>query len=354
MTKRSRSIACLLTTLLLGAAAPARATSANDAFARAGSISAIPGSITGNTTGATLEPGEPAPCGQIGATVWYSFTVATDQALQIDTFGSGYNTVLAVYAGASLPSLTSIACNDGYEGGLHSRILVQVSAGRTYNVQVGGSQGSVGAFALNLTVLPTVVGDSFAQAIAVDTFPFEDERTTLTATLEQGEPSPCWLDGSTIWYRFEPTVPGPVSVTTAGSGFNTVLVAYSGTRLADLTVQDWDCGDVTDVVLEPPRSQAMVGFLAEPGTTYYIQASGYESSQGDLSLRISHGAHATVGFEYGYLIAGGQADERYQQVDVTGFAIVFSVGVYARVRDGRVEDARVCAFRGHAPGTCAP
>jgi hypothetical protein len=297
----------------------------------------------------------------MGATVWYTFTAPADRALQVDTLGSGYDTVLAAYAGTSLPSLSPIACNDEFKGP-RSRVLVQVTAGSTYMLQVGGFQGATGTFTLNLTVLPTVAGDLFAQAIAVDTFPFEDERTTLAATLELGEPHCGPLDtiGSTLWYRFEPAQPGLVSVTTAGSGFDTVLAVYSGTSLADLTLQDWDC-EAMDAVLLPSRSQSMVGFLAEPGTTYYIQAGGYASrqadgyasSQGELRLRISLGAHALVGLGVGFLTAGVQADERYQQVDLAGFAVIFRAGVSATVRDGRVEEVRACAFYGHS-GTCAP
>src|SRR5437870_2093012 len=76
---------------------------ANDNFADATVIAAIPFSDGPfSTAGATTEPGEPSPCGTIGTTVWYSFTPTQNGTIGADTFGSDYDTVLAVYTGNSL------------------------------------------------------------------------------------------------------------------------------------------------------------------------------------------------------------------------------------------------------------
>ncbi len=56
----------------------------NDNFANASVIASLPFSDTATITEATIEPGEPiADPGQIGRTVWYSFTPTADAAAQI-------------------------------------------------------------------------------------------------------------------------------------------------------------------------------------------------------------------------------------------------------------------------------
>lgn len=53
-------------------------------------------SLWTSTVGASLEAGEPRPCGSIGSTVWYTFTAAYNGTGVVDTIGSSYDTVVAV------------------------------------------------------------------------------------------------------------------------------------------------------------------------------------------------------------------------------------------------------------------
>ncbi len=103
------------------------------------------------TTGATLETGEPRPCGSIGATVWFSVTAGGSGTAVIDTVGglTNYDTVLAAYTGSSLGGLTNIACNDDY-GGLQSQITFACTVGTTYRVQLGGYNGAAGRATLDI------------------------------------------------------------------------------------------------------------------------------------------------------------------------------------------------------------
>ncbi|HET9476517.1 MAG TPA: hypothetical protein VFP63_03420 [Dehalococcoidia bacterium] len=121
----------------------------NDAFAGSVLIAALPFNDSMATDSATSEPGEPSPCASIGATVWYSFSAAEAMTLDVDTFGSSYDTVLAAYAGDSLASLSLIACNDDY-GGLQSKLSMDVSGGQTVHFQAGGFHGQTGALQFNV------------------------------------------------------------------------------------------------------------------------------------------------------------------------------------------------------------
>jgi len=70
-------------------------------------------SIIGNNLGATPEPGEPFHAGfASGASVWYKWVAPQDGEVQMDTIGSSFDTVLGVYTGASVSTLSQVAAND--------------------------------------------------------------------------------------------------------------------------------------------------------------------------------------------------------------------------------------------------
>jgi len=135
-----------------GPAASAVAAPSNDAFGSAVDLTTVPASRNGSNSGATLEPGEPTPCGEIGATVWYRLTTSADVNVVADTLGSGYDTVLAAYTGASLQALEDLDCNDDTDENLQSRVGFSARAGEPVYLQLGGFDGDTGSFKLNLAV----------------------------------------------------------------------------------------------------------------------------------------------------------------------------------------------------------
>jgi RTX calcium-binding nonapeptide repeat (4 copies) len=116
----------------------------NDNFANRSTIPSVPFEATLSTAEATTEPGEPeSPCGRIGKTVWYQYTPPADVVLRAHTRGSGFDTMLAVWTGASIPTLTPVGCSDDiFEA--ESRVVFQAEAGTTYLFQVGGYRGDSG------------------------------------------------------------------------------------------------------------------------------------------------------------------------------------------------------------------
>lgn len=134
----------LLCLLAVSVGLPARAALAsgppvNDSFANAIQVG-LPFSDARDTTGATIEPGEPRPCGEIGATVWYRFTPARAGFVGI---GAGnFPTVAAVYTGATLGSLVNLGC--GVSEAYTVLVGFEVQAGVNYYLQVGGLNSSEG------------------------------------------------------------------------------------------------------------------------------------------------------------------------------------------------------------------
>jgi len=132
----------LLATIILANVAPAvHAMPPNDDFRRRTIVNA-PGFVDNvNTQAATTEPGDPYCAGR-GPTVWYAFTPSADMRVEVNTFGSDYDTTVSVHVGRS-SALVQVACNDD-TGSLQSRVRFDVVANVTYYVMVGAYAGGPG------------------------------------------------------------------------------------------------------------------------------------------------------------------------------------------------------------------
>src|SRR6185295_4658322 len=89
------------------------AAPANDMFANAIVLSGSSGVQTGDNFDATSELGEPQHDDLSPHTsVWYRWTAPDSGLLTVRTAGSSFDTILAVYTGAQLSTLNSVASND--------------------------------------------------------------------------------------------------------------------------------------------------------------------------------------------------------------------------------------------------
>ena len=100
-----------------------------------------------DTTGATVEPGEPAPCGNIGKTVWYRLDAGSGTEHTISTEGSDFATAIAVYA-IDQPSppggMTNVSCSTS------GTLTFDAATGMSYFVQVGGVESDAGALVVSI------------------------------------------------------------------------------------------------------------------------------------------------------------------------------------------------------------
>jgi kumamolisin len=127
----------------------------NNCFASATAASGTPYSTTQSTTGATMETGEPAPCGSLGASVWFTWTAPGSGTATVSTVSgsTNYDTVLAAYTGTSLTALTNLACNDDFSG-TQSQITFTCTAGTSYKIQLGGYQAATGTAGFSISGCP--------------------------------------------------------------------------------------------------------------------------------------------------------------------------------------------------------
>jgi hypothetical protein len=115
-------------------------------------------SINGYNVSATKEAGEPSHCGQNcyygGKSVWWTWTAPASGrvALLVSPIRYTFDSMVGVYTGSVVSSLTPITnayttCTDG-----HSGVNFPVTAGTTYQIAVdgGGSYGDSGEFTLGL------------------------------------------------------------------------------------------------------------------------------------------------------------------------------------------------------------
>ncbi len=281
---------------------------ANDNLANATVLTGSSGLVTGTTTSATKQTGEPIHAGNAGgASVWFSFTPESTGKLTLTTADSTFNTLLAVYTGSNVASLNPLASNDNAVSVTTSAITnLNVTQGTTYRIAVDGFKGTGavarGAYSLGYTLTPNgPVNDPFSNATVLTGGTGSVTGTNVAATKQTGEPAHAGNSGgASIWWSYTPAADGSLNVRTDGSvnastgdPLDTVLAIYTGSSVSTLTglAYDDDSGDDRTSFLE---AIPVVG-----GTTYWIAVDGYNSfwsglPTGSVSLAYSFKASGRV------------------------------------------------------------
>jgi hypothetical protein len=135
-----------------------------DNFANAGILTS-PLSLAGvDTTSWTTEGSEP---GGLFNTGWAQYTPASSARFSFDTIGSNYDTVINVYTGASLGSLTLVGSDDDSGGSGTSLLQLNLTSGTTYYVQVGAKAAGGGSLYFNFSQRSTAeLGAISAEALS--------------------------------------------------------------------------------------------------------------------------------------------------------------------------------------------
>jgi hypothetical protein len=116
--------------------------------------------------------------------------------------------------------------------------------------------------------------DNFSAAQAVGPLPVSLTESNVEATKEVGEPNhgPLGSKGHSVWFKWEASATGYVTVGTCGSAFATAVSVYTGTAVGELTKVAGGTGN------EGPGCPSFNGreftFKAISGTTYEIAVDG--------------------------------------------------------------------------------
>jgi hypothetical protein len=141
----------------------------NDNFANRILLPGSSATATGTNVKATRESGEPRHAGISGGkSVWWTWTAPSSGTVTMDTLGSRFDTLLAVYTGTGVSALASVASNDdaGGSAGVSSKVTFSATAGRQYQVAVDGYAGATGSITLHVNVLSTATGTTSASRLS--------------------------------------------------------------------------------------------------------------------------------------------------------------------------------------------
>jgi hypothetical protein len=242
-------------------------------------LSSPPLSISQYNNCSSKEIGEPNHAGNAGGhSVWFTWTPESNQTAIVTTRRSDFDTLLAVYTGNTVSTLSLIASNDDLSSVIHqSAVSFNASAGTAYRIAVDGHNGAVGTVALNLN---PPVNDDFAAAFAVAGTSGSTNSYTIGASKEPGEPAHAFdVGGHSVWYRWIAPLSGPVEFNTAGSTFDTTLAIYTGNIVTNLSLIAANDDD-TAAGLHTSR----LSFDAEAGVIYQIAIDGYGGADGNFNL----------------------------------------------------------------------
>lgn len=158
---------------------------ANNNFASATTLTLTGTSaqVSGSNVAATKETGEPnhAPNEPGGRSVWWKWVAPGSGSTTVTTLGSNFDTLLGVYTGPAVSSLTSIASNDDVSPPSQTSNRIRTSAvtfnavaGTTYFFAVDGWNGAFGAVTLNVSA-------SLTGALVAPVITTQPSSVTVTA-----------------------------------------------------------------------------------------------------------------------------------------------------------------------------
>lgn len=121
----------------------------NDMFAARYALSGEEGMTNGSNVDATIEAGESTVNYDGTQTVWWTWTAPAAGTYAFDTYGSDFDTVLAIWQGTAPASLTLVGVNDDNDT-LQSFFPFAATSGGVYQIQVNGyNESKIGIITLN-------------------------------------------------------------------------------------------------------------------------------------------------------------------------------------------------------------
>ena len=126
---------------------------------------------------------------------------------------------------------------------------------------------------------PAPANDAFASAAALSlTGTTSVTGSNARATVEPGEPAHAGMPGGrSVWWRGTAPTSGTVTLSTEGSGFDTLLAVYTGKLVSALS-------EVASNDEAATGSHSEVTFDAEAGTTYWVAVDGFAGASGTVQL----------------------------------------------------------------------
>ena len=217
--------------------------------------------------------------------IWYRYTAAATGNVTVSLLGSSYDTMLAVYKGASCYPKSSdmLGCNDDFGNDRQSQVRFAATAGSQYLIEIGGYGSATGQGVLTISAEgapppPPPAGNrndcSEALPIGeVTNLPFDTRNATFDGRAF------CMVSPN-IWYCYTTSCTGDVTVTLSNVDYDTMLAVYDGCQCypEDLIECNDDFGT---------GYASQVTFAAVSGSRYLIEVGGYGLEKGRGLLTVS-------------------------------------------------------------------
>jgi len=236
---------------------------------------------------ATVTFGETLPtCSESNAlnkSVWFRYRSNREQRVVFSTFGSSYDTVLAVWTGDSR-ALTEVACDDD-GANAQAQLSLDLAENTIYYVSISEkTTGSIGntdnvlVFSLNTPA----ENDDLAAAVSIAALPFVTTQDSGGASLEPQEQRPsCNSDiGSSVWFRLPANIAtGDTTFFTTNINFDSVLSVWQGDAHPLTEVA---CNDNSTALDQSTEAQLSLRLL--PDVSYYVNVA---TGNGQFELHIA-------------------------------------------------------------------
>lgn len=255
----------------------------NDFFVNALEFPSDVSTVFDDLSGTTIEPGEPSHAGNpAGRSVWWTWVAPDNGTFVLDTEGSLADTLLGVYTGSTVDTLSVIGADDDRGEGDSSHVKFTAIAGTRYYFAVDGflqDEGLSGRVLLNLNPA-LALNDDFAGRTTLAGESVLVSASNVGGSKEAGEPNHAGnAGGRSIWWTWTAHFTGPITISTRNSTFDTTLAVYSGTSLTELSLIE-ENDDSNPVA---PLAGSLVGFEGVEGQTYQIAVDGYRSGDGTVA-----------------------------------------------------------------------
>lgn len=239
------------------------------------------GSQVFNSAYATRDPGEPQHCGVPGGpSYWFAYQPPAGGTLRLDTEGSDYDTLLAVYTYdpplTGYEGLLNVGCdNNSGTDGRAARLAVTVDAARTYLIVVDGVNGARGVAHLNYALtapdppspVPVITRSPQSQVVAAGatvalTVQAAGAPPLTYRWLCNGQPMPGETNGALTLVAVQPAAAGTyVAVVSNMSGEATTEPAVIDVRTA------------SRIAVVPGTGRAVLAFPAPRGYQYRVEVA---------------------------------------------------------------------------------
>jgi hypothetical protein len=223
--------------------------------------------------------------------IWFRYTATATGNVTVSLLGSSYDTMLAVYKGASCYPKSSdmLGCNDDYGNDRQSQVTFAATAGSQYLIEIGGYGSSTGQGVLTISAAgtppppPSGNNDDCSQALAIS----EVENLPFDTTGARFDGRAYCMVSPNIWYCYTASCTGDVTVTLSEVNFDTMLAVYNGCSCfpEDLIECNDDYGT---------GYASQITFAAVSGHRYLIEVGGYNIEKGHGLLTVSCGGVVTT------------------------------------------------------------